>query len=124
MTRYSFRRRWPFFILLAAAFVLAMTYLVMALWNALLPELFHLPVITLGQAFGLLVLSKILFGGFRGGPGPRWRGRMDQRWMNMTPEERERFKQEWSDRCGRRFGSSPSGASGGASEPGGTTASS
>jgi len=45
-------------------------------------------VITWPQALGLLVLSKIFFGGFRGG-GPRnqWKGKMKERWMNMKPEE-------------------------------------
>jgi hypothetical protein len=105
MRHYSFRRRIPFFILIAAAAVMVITWIVMTLWNALLPQLFHLPLITFWQALGLLVLSKILFGGFRGGgPGSRWKGRMDRRWMNMSPEERERFKQEWANRCGRPFG--------------------
>lgn len=80
--------------------------LVMLLWNNLMPDLFHLPLITFWQALGLLVLAKILFSGFRGG-GPfqgRWRHKVQQRWMEMTPEERERFKQEWGGRCGHRFG--------------------
>lgn len=77
--------------------------IVMLLWNALMPAIFHLPVISFWQAVGLLLLSKLLFGGFRGGGGWRdrgqWKNRMQQRWMNMTPEEREKFKQEWKDRC-------------------------
>jgi hypothetical protein len=44
---------------------------------------------------GLLVLSKLLFGGFhrsggRGGYRPR---RMRERWEQMTPEQREKFRQ-------------------------------
>jgi hypothetical protein len=77
--------------------------IVMLLWNALLPALFHLPAITFWQALGLLILSKLLFGGFRGGSWqrpPHWKHRMQQRWMNMTPEEKEKFKQEWRNRCG------------------------
>ena len=78
--------------------------IVMLLWNALMPDLFHLPLINFWQALGLLLLAKILFSGFRGGPFPgRWREQARQRWMNMTPEERERFKQEWGQRCGGRF---------------------
>ena len=42
----------------------------MYLWNWLVPLLFHGPVVTFLQALGLLVLSKILFGGFgRSGRG-------------------------------------------------------
>ena len=80
----------------------AFSGIVMLLWNALLPELFHFPVITIWQALGLLALTKILFSGFRGGPG--FRGKRDnlrQAWMNMNPEQREKFKQEWGQRRGR-----------------------
>ena len=91
------------FIILAILGVVVFSAIVMFLWNALLPSLFHFPMITFPQALGLLILSKILFGGFRGG-GPRhqWKDKMKQRWMNMTPEEKEKFKQDWSRRCGSR----------------------
>ena len=51
---------------------------------------------------GVLILSKILFGGFRGGPHRhwRWRRRMMERWEQMTPEEREKFRQGMRGRCG------------------------
>jgi hypothetical protein len=39
---------------------------VMSLWNWLMPTLFGWHVISYWQALGLLILSKILFGGFRG----------------------------------------------------------
>jgi hypothetical protein len=66
--------------------------LVMVLWNWLMPGLFGWRAITLWQALGLLVLSRILFGRL-GGPGGRgrWRDRMVDRWLQMTPEEREKF---------------------------------
>ena len=82
--------------------VLVFGNIVMWLWNALMPVIFHLPVITFAQALGLLVLSKILFSSFRGGGPGRFRGgRLRQKWMDMTPEEREKFQQEWGHRCGR-----------------------
>jgi hypothetical protein len=37
-------------------------YFVMMLWNWLMPVLFGLKVITFWQAFGLIVLAKLLFG--------------------------------------------------------------
>ena len=49
----------------AAAFLF--TYLVMLLWNALVPDLFNGPVLTYWQSLGILVLSKILFSGVGGG---------------------------------------------------------
>lgn len=79
------------------------TFVVMSLWNALLPSIFAVRAITFWQALGILVLSKILFGGFRqGGPGgnPRFRRRMMERWEQMTPEEREKFKQGMRRGCG------------------------
>jgi hypothetical protein len=55
--------------------------------------------IDFAHALGLLILSRILFGGFRGHGG--WRGRQHwRRWEQMTPEEREKFQQGM--RCGRR----------------------
>ena len=86
-------------------------FVVMSLWNWLMPALFGFHVITFWQAIGILLLSKILFGGFRGGPGRRmpWKRRMFERWERMTPEEREKFRQGMRNRCGT-FGESAPGA--------------
>lgn len=87
----------PRFVLLGAVLALAAGGIVMELWNRLMPELFGLHILGYWQAVGLLVLCRILFGGLRGRGGPgggwhaRWRERMAERWMSMTPEERERF---------------------------------
>lgn len=75
--------------------------IVMRLWNWLMPGLFHLPAITFVQALGLLVLSKLLFGGFHRHSGGRgWRRDMKQRWEQMSPEERERFRAGLKSRRG------------------------
>lgn len=70
-------------------------FVVQRLWNWLIPEVFGWKSITFAQALGLLVLSKILFGGFhrRGGSrGRHWKHRLGQHWASMSPEERERFR--------------------------------
>jgi Ca2+/H+ antiporter, TMEM165/GDT1 family len=75
--------------------------LVMFLWNSILPAVLGVSAITFWQALGILVLSKILFGGFRGGHGHMRGGReMHSKWMHMNPEEREKMKAEWRNRCG------------------------
>jgi hypothetical protein len=60
------------------------------LWNALLPALFGWPRITLWQGLGLLVLCRMLFGGFGSGGGHHPK--------EMTPEERERFRRRMRER--------------------------
>ncbi len=86
----------------AALFLTVFGYVVMRLWNWLMPALFGWHLISFWQAIGLLVLSKILFGGFHGRHGGRrhWRNRMRERWDRMTPEEREKFRHSMRDRCG------------------------
>src|SRR6266404_444753 len=95
------RHKLPAFIGLAIIGVLVFGGIVMLLWNALMPEIFHLARITFWQALGLLILAKIFFSGFRGGgPRGRMKDKIREKWMFMTPEEREKFKQEWGGRCG------------------------
>ncbi len=102
------RRNWfakgLMFAMFAALFLAVFSYFVMSLWNWLMPPLFGLHAIRFWQAVGILVLSKILFGGprFRGGPRPdwNWRRRMFERWEKMTPEEREQFRERMHSRCG------------------------
>ena len=79
---------------------------VLQLWNWLMPSLFGLHTITFWQAIGLLALSWILFGGWRGFRGrpvyaAHWRRRMMERWEQMTPEEREKFRAGMRRRCGQ-----------------------
>ena len=88
---------------------------VMLLWNWLAPALFGLRQVTFWQALGLLALCRILFGGFGlSGGGHRSKSRriggrirdrvserMAERWEQMTPEEREKFRQGMHGRSGR-----------------------
>lgn len=96
------RRFWPLMvvkILVILTIVIAgLGQAVHYLWNWLMPSLFGLPSVTFWQSVGLLALSWLLFGGWRGwrGPGHRgshWRRRMMERWEQMTPEEREKFRE-------------------------------
>jgi hypothetical protein len=110
------RGRWGwkmlFFIPLAIGAFLGVGYIVMLLWNAIIPGLFaSAGVLTYCHALGLLVLCKILFGGFRGkrcGCHGGWRGRRQmhawkEKWAGMSEEEKAKFKDEmktrWQGRC-------------------------
>lgn len=55
--------------ILAIAGIALLTWVVMLLWNGVLAEVVPVSTVTYWQALGLLVLSKILFGGFRGKGG-------------------------------------------------------
>ncbi|RAS35540.1 hypothetical protein [Paraburkholderia bryophila] len=85
--------------------VAVLGWAVMTLWNWVVPALFvGARLIDFWHALGLLVLSRILFGGFRG-HGGGWRERRHWRkWQAMTPEEREQFQATWQIRFGRRKG--------------------
>jgi hypothetical protein len=106
----------PLAILALLLFIALGGEIVLQLWNWLLPPLFGWRQITFWQALGILVLCRILFGGF-GGHGShrsnfrrRIRDRMADRWEHMTPEERERVRQGMQGRCG--FDPSPSESKG------------
>ena len=86
--------------LLVVVGIAALGWVVMALWNWLIPTLLlGSKEIDYVQALGLLLLSKILFGGFwgHGCPGRWHRNRLE----NMTPEEREKFQAGMRGWCGK-----------------------
>jgi len=87
------------FALFAVVALAVIGAVVMALWNVLMPALFGWPVIGFWQSLGLLLLSRILVGGLRGGHGGRMRWR--DRWAQMSDEERAKFREGMRHRCGR-----------------------
>ena len=103
MNHYGRKRRW--FVWMPLVFIAAallMGLLVKLLWNAILPPVLGVNMLSYWQALGLLVLSRILFSGFwkggyrRWGGSPMWR----EKWMNMNEEEKAKFREEWKRRCG------------------------
>ncbi len=103
------------FIIFAAGFILLGGYIIMHLWNWLIPSVFT-GGIGFAQAIGILVLMRLLVGGWGRHSGHRggcnhgfgeqrhWKERMEQRMAKMSPEEREKFKTQmktrWSNHCG------------------------
>jgi hypothetical protein len=91
-------KKWIAFPFVAAALLLAGGGMVKLILNAILPEVLSAKKLSYPQAIGLLVLCRILFGGFGGGRG---RGGPMVRMHRRPPslEERERLKEMWRERC-------------------------
>ena len=75
------------FGILGFAFLVLVIFGVEALWNWLIPELFHGPVLTFWQTAGLFLLSKILLTG-------------------IAPGQHHDHKREWKRKCGGKYMSS------------------
>jgi hypothetical protein len=102
--RLHFRKKFIFIPFIAAGVLALVSYVVMLLWNNLLPDVLHTGTITYWQAMGIFVLAKILFGfgrGGRGGGGAPWMRHKMERFKNMSPEEQERFREQMRQRCGK-----------------------
>ncbi|MGB0432210.1 MAG: hypothetical protein ACPGLV_17170 [Bacteroidia bacterium] len=89
----------------ALLMIILFTYVTMSLWNWLMPMIFGLMVLNFWQTLGLLLLSKILFGGFPGRRGGghkkhHWKHRMKAKWENMSSEEKAAFKSNMKNRFG------------------------
>src|SRR5579864_964691 len=117
------KRRIMRFLMFApiAVLVAALVFwVVMGLWNWLVPPIFGWKAITFWQAAGLLILSRLVLGRFHGRPGwsNHWRHRMGERWEQMTPEEREKFRESLRRRGhGRCHGFEPAAERPAAEQP-------
>lgn len=84
-------------LLLAGLFGLVFGYFVMLLWNWLMPAIFGLGTITFWQAFGVIVLAKLIFAPF-GGHHPHKEEKRDhfRNWVHggVPP---------WKTKCGNGF---------------------
>ncbi len=69
-------------------------WLVMLLWNALIPELFNGPVLTYWQTAGIFLLSKILLSGFGGGGSKKSSRRMHR------SDWKSKYHDKYKKRCG------------------------
>ncbi|MDT0606029.1 hypothetical protein [Croceitalea rosinachiae] len=70
-----------FFVILGIGIAFLVGYIVMRLWNWLMPELFGLPIVGYWQAVGILILAKIIFG-FGSGDGPSNKSKKSKRKMD------------------------------------------
>jgi hypothetical protein len=77
-------------VVVAVVFAFLFGLVVKALWNWLMPDLFGLEAITYWQAFGIVLLAKILFGGpgrSRRDRGDRMERRAGRRFWKWTCDE-------------------------------------
>ena len=89
--RFFFQRF--FFIIAVIAFI---SLVILLLWNWLMPSIFNLPEINYLQAFGILILSKILFLGI-GRHDHRTYCRDREYWKKRFEENKNPFSEKVSD---------------------------
>lgn len=87
------------FGILGLGFVTLAVFLTMCLWNSLIPQLFHGPVLTFWQTAGLFLLSKILLTGVAPGGshnhGKRdWRRKYNYKYGHSCGEEEKQVTPE------------------------------
>lgn len=58
-------------IILGLGIAVLLGFIIMWLWNALMPEIFGLSLITFWQGLGMALLARLIFGGVGGGNGSR-----------------------------------------------------
>jgi len=80
------------FGILGTGFVALAIFVTMSLWNALIPQLFHGPVLTFWQAAGLFLLSKILLTGVAPGhsntkKNKNWRKEFHNKFRSRRDDE-------------------------------------
>jgi len=88
-------------VLLGAIAIGVLGLVTQLLWNWLMPVLFGIPMITIWQALGLLLLSKIVLWPIgrpycKGQNGVHWK----QKWSGMTDEEKVQFRKKMKEKCG------------------------
>ena len=81
----------------AAGFAFIFGYFVMLLWNWLMPELFGLITITFWQAAGIVLLARLIFGGFKHGSGNPPKHSPRKKFFSHWKDEnkKERMCRDW-----------------------------
>lgn len=83
------------FGILGLGFIALVIWLIMTLWNWLVPDLFHGPEINYWQTIGLFFLSKILFAGIA--PGRSHTYKKDDKWKKKFTEKYHQKKSMTSE---------------------------
>lgn len=92
------------FVVMGIAFLALFTYVVMLLWNWLVPEIFNGPELNYWQTLGVLILAKILFAGM-GSHHRRSSSWKDRPWRDRSWKH-ENYRSHWK----RKFEEKMNGA--------------
>jgi hypothetical protein len=84
------------FVIMGAALLALFTYVVMLLWNWLVPELFQGPELNYWQTLGILILAKILFTGLES--HHRGTSSWNERPWRDSPWKHEHYRSHWKKR--------------------------
>lgn len=79
-------------IVLAVFLAFIFGYFVMLLWNWIMPTLFGLPVIDYWMAFGIIILARLIFGGFGHGHSDNNRNSHHKRYYG--PKFKRKFSRQ------------------------------
>jgi hypothetical protein len=82
-------RSWKRFAILIPVFIIGAVlltgFVVMILWNGIMPEVFGLGILSIWQAIGLFILARFLFGRSRG--MGKWRKRHHYAYCKVQADE-------------------------------------
>jgi hypothetical protein len=87
-------------VVFAVIFAFVFALFVQFIWNSVMPELFGLKTITFWQGFGIIILAKLLFGGFGRHSHDRWNAdRSDSPWDHRKEDKYPpgRHSKDWKE---------------------------
>jgi len=91
----NFGKRIIGFVLFGGLLLLGLSWIVKELWNFAAAPALGFNQINYWQAMALLALSKILFTGIHPRGAKNHRQERWRKWREMSPEDREAFKERW-----------------------------
>lgn len=91
--KFRFLKLIPFMCLILSAISL----LFMVLWNELMPDIFNIQKISFFQSMGLLILSKLIFGGLSSGVSKKEKPLTSSEPLNISEDPDALFEQWWEE---------------------------
>jgi hypothetical protein len=91
-------------VIVMVGLFLLLVYGFMILWNITAPEIFGVKSLTYGMALRLLIIARVLIGGFgfrwtNNNKNKFWRERMKMKMAKMSEDEKAEFKRKLWQKC-------------------------